>query len=147
MSDSTPELSIGQVAERTGLSVHALRFYEHEGLFVGPVRRGPNGHRLYSEWDVGWLEVCIRFRSSGMPLTAIRRYVDLVRQGSGNEEDRLTILRRHQEQVTAQLGELAECLDLINYKIRVYEEHLAHGTAGSVWSVPAPSENETSTRR
>ncbi|MGW5065884.1 MerR family DNA-binding transcriptional regulator [Streptomyces cyaneofuscatus] len=36
----TPRLSIGQVAERTGLSVHALRFYENEDLFLTPVRRG-----------------------------------------------------------------------------------------------------------
>jgi DNA-binding transcriptional MerR regulator len=29
-------MSIGQVAERTGLSVHALRFYENEGIFANP---------------------------------------------------------------------------------------------------------------
>ena len=34
-----PRLSIGQVAERTGLTVHALRFYEREGLFATPVHR------------------------------------------------------------------------------------------------------------
>lgn len=34
-------LSIGEVAARTGLSVHALRFYEREALLAGPVRRTP----------------------------------------------------------------------------------------------------------
>ena len=34
-----PRLSIGQVAERTGLSVHALRFYEREGLFATQMGR------------------------------------------------------------------------------------------------------------
>jgi len=45
-------LSIGEVADRTGLSVHALRFYEREGLIANPVRRGPNGHRVYTEQDL-----------------------------------------------------------------------------------------------
>ncbi|MFC6930631.1 MerR family DNA-binding transcriptional regulator [Actinomadura yumaensis] len=41
-------LTIGQVAERTGLSVHTLRFYEKEGLFATPVRR-VRGNRVYGE--------------------------------------------------------------------------------------------------
>jgi DNA-binding transcriptional MerR regulator len=43
----TETLSIGQVAERTGLSVHALRFYEREGLFADQVQ--PAGRRLCTE--------------------------------------------------------------------------------------------------
>jgi hypothetical protein len=43
MVEVPENLSIGQVAERTGLSVHALRFYEQEGLFPNGVRRGPGG--------------------------------------------------------------------------------------------------------
>ena len=106
MPEVALSLSIGQVAERTGLSVHALRFYEREGILATPVRRGPGGRRVYSEWDMDWLDVCTRLRASGMPLTAIRRYADLVRAGAGNEEERLALLRRHQEHVTAQIGEL-----------------------------------------
>jgi hypothetical protein len=33
-SGQQPRLSIGEVAQRTGLSVHALRFYEREGLLA-----------------------------------------------------------------------------------------------------------------
>ncbi|HEX3487993.1 MAG TPA: MerR family DNA-binding transcriptional regulator, partial [Streptosporangiaceae bacterium] len=40
-----PVLSIGQVAGRTGLSVHALRFYEREGLLATPVHRDGGGRR------------------------------------------------------------------------------------------------------
>jgi hypothetical protein len=69
-----------------------------------------------------------RLRASGMPLPAIRRYTDLVRQGAGNEEQRLTLLREHQQQVTTQIGQLTQCLDLISFKVRVYEDVLAQGT-------------------
>ncbi|WP_433170009.1 MerR family transcriptional regulator [Actinoallomurus sp. CA-150999] len=128
MPQTPSDLTIGQVAERTGLSVHALRFYEREGIFVSPVRRGTGGRRVYSEDDVDWLTVCIILRASGMPLPAIRRYTELVREGAGNEEERLALMRRHQERVTAQIADLTRCLDLINHKVGVYEDVLAERT-------------------
>ena len=131
-------MSIGQVAERTGLSVHALRFYEREGILANPVERALNGRRIYTEDDVVWLSMCITLRSSGMPLPAIREYAGLVRQGPGNEKERLAILRRHQERVRAQMADLTESLDLISYKVKIYEERLAQGTADRLWSAPRP---------
>jgi DNA-binding transcriptional MerR regulator len=121
-------VSIGQAADRTGLSIHTLRFYEREGLLVTPVHRGTDGRRSYTQRDLEWLEVCVKLRASGMPLTAIRRYADLVRQGPGNEEDRLTLLRQHQQHVTTQIAALTECLDLITFKIRLYEACRTQGS-------------------
>lgn len=131
-------MSIGQVAERTGLSVHALRFYEREGILANPVGRAPGGRRIYTEDDVEWLSMCITLRSSGMPLPALREYARLVRQGPGNEKERLAILRQHQERVRAQMADLTESLDLISRKVRIYEDRLADGTADRLWSVPRP---------
>lgn len=125
MSEDTLELSIGEVAERTGLSVHALRFYEREGLLANPVRRAAGGRRVYGEDDVEWLRLCILLRASGMPLPLIRRYTELVRQGDGNEQERLALLRHHEEQVIGQIDELNRCLDVIRYKVAVYEDYLA----------------------
>jgi DNA-binding transcriptional MerR regulator len=136
-------LSIGQVAERTGLSVHALRFYEREGLLADPVRRESNGRRVYSEDDVEWLDMCIKFRSSGMPLDTIRKYTDLVRQGPGNEQDRLALLRSHQDYVTAQIQELTECLNVITHKVDVYQQHLNDGTADCLWVTPSSTATDT----
>jgi DNA-binding transcriptional MerR regulator len=130
-------LSIGQVAERTGLSVHALRFYEREGLLADPVRRESNGRRVYTEDDVDWLNMCIKFRSSGMTLDTIRRYTDLVRQGPGNEADRLALLRSHQDAVKAQIEELNECLGVITWKVDIYQQHVDAGTADSLWVSPS----------
>ncbi|WP_418960458.1 MerR family transcriptional regulator [Streptomyces tritici] len=122
MADTTASLSIGQVVERTGLSVHTLRFYEREGLFLNAVRRGPGGRRVYSEDDVDWLTVCIILRASGMPLPALRRYTDLVRDGAGNERERLALMREHHARVTAEIGRLTQSLDLIAHKVAVYED-------------------------
>jgi DNA-binding transcriptional MerR regulator len=125
VSAPAKDLSIGQVSARTGLSVHALRFYEREGVLIGPVARSANGRRVYSEDDVEWLADCVRLRSSGMPLAEIRRYAALVRRGAGTEEDRLAILCQHQDRLIAQLRGLHDCLDLVTYKIGLYKDLLA----------------------
>ena len=137
MVEVIASLSIGQVAERTGLSVHALRFYEREGILADQVRREPNGRRVYSEDDVDWLEMCIKFRSSGMPLDTIRRYTELIRQGPGNEQERLALLRSHQDHVLAQIEALNECLNVISHKVDIYQRHLTEGTADCLWVAPS----------
>ncbi|GAA2275851.1 MerR family transcriptional regulator [Nonomuraea roseoviolacea subsp. roseoviolacea] len=124
---AAPGLTISQVAERTGLSVHALRFYEREGILAHPVRREAGGRRVYAERDVEWLSVCVVLRASGMPLPDIRAYTDLVRQGPGNEKQRLVLMRRHQERVVEQMARLSESYDLISYKVRVYEDLVEQG--------------------
>lgn len=117
-------LSIGQVAERTGLSVHALRFYEKEGILANQVHRGPGGRRVYTQQDVDWLRMCIMLRMSGMPVPEIRRYTELVRQGDGNELQRLEILKEHQERVRQQMAQLQDCMDLITHKVGVYQDYV-----------------------
>lgn len=126
-------LRIGEVARRTGLSVHALRLYERAGLLAGEVRRDETGRRVYSTWDVEWLGNCVKFRDSGMPLATISRLARLVREGTGNEAERLEVLREHQRHITAQLAQLHDCLDLINGKVAAYERHLAANGTGEPW--------------
>jgi len=128
MTEVATGVSIGQVADRTGLSVHTLRFYEREGILAFPIGRAPDGRRVYSEQDMEWLTVCTTLRASGMPLPVIRQYADLVRHGAGNEQDRLALLRRHEQDVIHQIQGLTDCLDVISSKVRVYEDHLAQGT-------------------
>ncbi|MET8145948.1 MerR family transcriptional regulator [Sphaerisporangium sp. NPDC005288] len=127
------DLSIGEVAKRIGLSVHALRLYEREGLLAGEVRRDDRGRRVYSDWDVEWLANCVKFRASGMPLATIGRLAELVRAGSGNEAERLELLRAHRLRVAEQLARLHDCLDLIDTKVASYEKHLAAGASGDPW--------------
>jgi DNA-binding transcriptional MerR regulator len=131
-------LSIGEVARRTGLSVHTLRLYERKGLLAGEVRRDKSGRRTYSAWDVEWLANCVKFRASGMPLEIISCLAQLVREGSGNEAERLKLLRAHQRRIARQLAQLRDCLDLINTKVASYEQHLAAGASGDPWQRQPP---------
>jgi DNA-binding transcriptional MerR regulator len=126
----TDDLGIGQVAERTGLSVHAIRFYEKEGLLATPLRRDRGGRRVFTEDDVDWLTLCTILRGAGMPLEEIRQYTRLVRAGDGTEAERLDLLRRHEQRLDEQQAQLDRCRDLIRFKVGVYEDILAGVTTG-----------------
>ncbi|MEV4085210.1 MerR family transcriptional regulator [Nonomuraea fuscirosea] len=133
--------TIGQAAERTGLSVHTLRFYEKEGLFATPVRR-VGGQRVYSENDLRWLHLCTRLRASGMPLPAIREYAALVREGTRTMRARHALLRHRREHITDQIEELHRCLDLVSLKLAMYEEHLATDGDDPLWPGTCPTEEQ-----
>ena len=47
-----------------------------------------------------------RLRSTGMPIRDVRRYAELVRDGDGNEAERLDLLLAHREVVERQLAEV-----------------------------------------
>jgi DNA-binding transcriptional MerR regulator len=131
-------IGIGEVARRTGLSVHTLRLYERAGI-AGPVQRDAAGRRVYSEWDIAWLGNCVLFRASGMPLAALAELARLVREGPGNEADRLDLLRAHRQRVREQMTQLTNCLTLIDAKVAAYEKHLAAGAADDPWQPRLPS--------
>jgi DNA-binding transcriptional MerR regulator len=114
-------LTIQQVAERTGLSTHTLRYYERIGL-IHPVGRSASGHRQYSAADVGWLDFMRCLRSTGMPIRDVKRYADLFAQGDGTLAERRALLEAHRRHIEEDLRELTKNLEAIKYKIAYYAE-------------------------
>jgi DNA-binding transcriptional MerR regulator len=116
-------LTIADAARATGLSTHTLRYYERVGLIDGVDRAG-SGHRRYDDQDLAWIETLQRLRATGMPIQRIRRYAQMVRDGEGNERDRLALLQEHRAAVKARLAEVSAHLAFIERKIARYEEKL-----------------------
>jgi DNA-binding transcriptional MerR regulator len=114
-------LTIQEVAERTGLSAHTLRYYERIGL-IHPVGRASSGHRRYSESDVGWLDFMRCLRSTGMPVREVKRYADLFAEGDHTLAERRALLEAHRRRIEDDMRELAENLEAIKYKIAYYEQ-------------------------
>lgn len=69
-------MQIGIVAKRIGLSVDAIRFYEHSTLLPRPPRT-PGGFRLYGESDVETLAFIRRAQGLGFTLSEIRGLLNL----------------------------------------------------------------------
>src|SRR6266568_8786413 len=74
----TQPLQIGQVAEKTGLTVDAIRFYEKAGLLPRPVRT-EGGYRLYHQREVADLEFIQRAQQLGFSLREIRELFSIQR--------------------------------------------------------------------
>lgn len=119
-------LRIGEVATRTGRSVHAIRWYEAQGLMPGVVRDG-GGRRVYSEYHVGWLDLMDRLRCTGMSIAQLREYTALVKKGSGALKERRALLAAHRIRVQESIAQWTEALVLIEAKIGFYDEWVAKG--------------------
>ena len=117
-------LTIAEAAEKTGLTAHTLRYYERDGLLLHAVDRAPSGHRRDTDDDLRWIEMVTRLRSTGMPIRDVRRYAALVRDGDGNESERLALLLAHREVVERELAEVTSHLRAIDHKIALYESTL-----------------------
>jgi DNA-binding transcriptional MerR regulator len=61
---------VGAVADSSGVTVRTLHHWDEIGL-LKPSRRGLNGHREYTEADLGRLYVVIVLREFGLPLDSI----------------------------------------------------------------------------
>ena len=132
-ADRSATFSIGEVAATVGMSVHALRFYERQDLLVGPIERTTGGCRRYTRVDVDWLRICTRLRESGMPLAELQRFAALVRQGPGNEPERLALLDAQRDRVDQQIRALEQAREIIAWKTDVYRQHVHDGGAAGLW--------------
>jgi MerR family copper efflux transcriptional regulator len=103
-------LQIGQVAERTGLSLRSIRWYEQEGL-VGPTTRTGGGFRLYSEHDIARLVVITQMKPLGFSLDEMRQLLTLLDDLDAGGQDRAALLERlrmFHEAATARVRALEE---------------------------------------
>ena len=69
-------LRIGQLAQRSGVGVETVRFYEREGLIPAPPRR-PSGYRDYPLETVDRIVFIRRAKELGFSLKEISELLDL----------------------------------------------------------------------
>jgi DNA-binding transcriptional MerR regulator len=102
-------MQIGEVADRTGLSLRTIRYYEEVGL-VRPSSRTQGGFRLYTEPDVARLNLVKRMKPLGFTLDeardllAVLDRLDSMQGATGGELiDRLVMYRSVADQRCAEL--------------------------------------------
>lgn len=114
---SGERMQIGEVAERTGLSLRTIRYYGEVGL-VAPSARTAGGFRLYCEDDVERLHLVKRMKTLEFSLEEMRNLVDLLDEhhkspSTGSERDPSAVveqLQMYREAVDARCEALREQL-------------------------------------
>ena len=91
--------TIGQVAERSGFSSSALRYYEDIGL-LSPSERSPNGYRVYDDDALARLAFVARAKGLGCSLDEI---TDLLAIWDGDRCG--PVQRRFHDLVTAKIAD------------------------------------------
>ena len=131
MTDRTQDdLTIDALAQRVGMTVRNVRAYQSRGLIPPPELRGRTGY--YGEQHVARLELIRDLQAEGFNLEAIKRILDRVPGDSvgevldfaraasapfSDEQPRMvnvkTLIERWGDQLTPELAERAEKLDIV----------------------------------
>jgi DNA-binding transcriptional MerR regulator len=109
---SVPDVQIGELGRRAGVSARALRHYEELGLL--PARRRSNGYREYDDADVRIVAEIRSLVELGFALEETRPFVECLRAGhpsgvscAGSRE----VQRRKLAEVDEWLGRLQAVRD------------------------------------
>jgi DNA-binding transcriptional MerR regulator len=98
-------LRIGEVAEATGISVEALRFYERRGLLGRPARTA-SGYRAYDEGVLERLAFIKRAQAIGFSLDEITEILEMRGRGEAPCVEVREAARRKLAELDARLREL-----------------------------------------
>ena len=117
--------TIGQVAERFGLPISTLRYYDKEGLFPNLSRTG--GIRQFSEQDLEALRVIECLKKAGLEIKDIKQFMQWCMEGASTYSQRHELFIKQKSVVEAEIEHLQRVLAMIRYKCWYYETAMKDG--------------------
>jgi MerR family transcriptional regulator, aldehyde-responsive regulator len=100
------DLTIQQVARRTGLAESALRYYERIGLIDEVPRHESSGHRRYPPELVATIEGLSCLRGTGMSVEDMRAYIANIDRGHAGAAAQHELFARHAERLRREIARL-----------------------------------------
>ena len=117
-----------EVSELFNLSIDTLRYYEKAGV-IPPVTRSENGYRDYQIRDLNWIYLAKTLRKAGMSIDSLQEFARLAQLHDGANENveikQKQILIDQLEAVDEKLEEIQQARDLLAYKVKTYDDHIA----------------------
>ena len=111
-------MKIGKLVEKTGLSAHAIRFYEKEGLLDRRhVRREDNNYRDYAEEAVEHLLMIKEVQAAGFTLAEFKELDQVCRTGEMVTQKAAVFIRRKIEAVSTKIAELERVQGYLIHKL------------------------------
>ena len=115
-------MRIGELAERSGLSIDTIRFYEKRGLLgAQQVQRSPNGYRAYGDEAAERLEFVKQAQGAGFSLSEIVELFELWDHAQLDDKQIVAFLRGKQAQIAHKIAELEQVQCYLAQKLRQYE--------------------------
>lgn len=107
--------TIGEIARIMNVAPSTLRYYDKEGLLPF-IERSSGGIRMFKKEDLSALEVIECLKQTGMPITEIRKFMDLCTKGDSTIEERLALINRQYEVMLEQQKQMMATIHMLQYK-------------------------------
>ena len=105
MNMKTADLTIGELARRSGCTVPTIRYYEEIGLLPQASRK-TGGHRIYGDLDLRRVLFIRRCRDFGFPIDQVRALLDLTATGDRDCNEARDLALAHLDTVREKQREL-----------------------------------------
>jgi redox-sensitive transcriptional activator SoxR len=125
-------MRVGEVAERAGVNVETLRYYERRGLLPAP-ERTPSGHRRYDEETVRFLGAIKEAQAVGFTLAEIAEYLRAARRSGAPSEALRVRMAAKIDQIDARIGALRRMRDELARVVGCACTSLDHCTCGAAY--------------
>ena len=104
------DLSVGQLAARSGMSVSALHFYERQGLIFS--RRTSGNQRRYDRSILRRVAVIRAAQRAGIPLATVAgAFAELPKDGVPDQEDWQRLSAAWQQEIGRRIAQLEHLRD------------------------------------
>lgn len=114
-------LKIGEVAQRMGVGIETLRFYERSGLLGRPART-EGGYRLYSSEELLTLEFIKRAQTLGFTLEEIKRIMAESRAGQRPCAEVREIVRARLAELDEQMRQMRRYRNALARTLQKWDE-------------------------
>ena len=119
--------TIKEAAAKTNLPASTIRYYDKQGLLPF-VQWSESGYRIFSENDIGLLNMIECLKKTEMPIKEIKQFTLWLQQGDASLEERYQMFLDRKKAVQQQIAQLQQTLEVIDYKCWYYETAIQAGT-------------------
>ncbi|MCD8838554.1 MerR family transcriptional regulator [Staphylococcus arlettae] len=110
-----------EVAEKTNLEPHTIRYYEQEGLLPF-IERDEHGYRIFKESDLGWFDFINCLKITGMTINDLKKIITLTVNEDTNFDSRRKILLDHKKKLEQQQEALNKAFNKVDVKLQYFDD-------------------------
>ena len=111
---------IGDISKMYGISQDTLRYYDKAGLLPF-VKKNQAGRRVFTEDDLGYIEVIDCLKRSGIPVKEIAKFMDWCVEGDKTLPQRYAFMVEQEAALEKKIHELQAQLDFLRWKKWYYQ--------------------------
>ncbi len=119
--------TIKQVSEKMNIPISTIRYYDKKGLLPF-LEKAESGYRLFKDSDIQMLQVINCFKSTGMSIAEMQKFVEMVKRGDESLQERYDLFLERQKIVQKELDELEKQMQVIRHKLWYYKTAIEAGS-------------------